>query len=497
MIIDRRAVAHKLAGLARPRARDAVSSWLLLRALGAVYLIAFVSLWIQLDGLIGRDGILPAGRYLEVVRRFAGPERYRLLPTLCWFDTSDRFLHGLALAGSLAAVSLACDVVPALGAAVAWASYLSLTLAARDFLAFQWDALLLEAGFLAIFLAPLDLGSIRPRAAPPPPLVLGLVRWLVFRLMFSSGVVKLSSGDAAWRGLTALRYHYETQPLPTWVGWYAHQLPAWFQDASVVALFVIELLIPFFIWAPRRLQQVAFAAFAGWHALVAATGNYGFFSLLSVALCLTLLDDDAWPRRLRECLQAGRTARGWPTVVLVPVACVLFVLGALELSLTLGLQWRWPAPVVALYRAARPFRTVNGYGLFAVMTTTRPEIVVEGSDDGVTWLPYEFKWKPGDVRRRPGFVEPHQPRLDWQMWFAALGSYDDTPWFAAFLERLLRGSPPVLALLERNPFPAAPPRYVRAMLYDYRFADPGVRRREGAWWRREAKGPYSPVLSLK
>ena len=183
--------------------------------------------------------------------------------------------------------------------------------------------------------------------------------------------------------------------------------------------------------------------------------------------------------------------------MLVPVACVLFVLGALELSLTLGLQWRWPAPVVALYRAARPFRTVNGYGLFAVMTTTRPEIVVEGSDDGVTWLPYEFKWKPGDVRRRPGFVEPHQPRLDWQMWFAALGSYDDTPWFAAFLERLLRGSPPVLALLERNPFPAAPPRYVRAMLYDYRFTDPGARRREGAWWRREWRGPYSPVLSLK
>ncbi|MCX6925036.1 MAG: lipase maturation factor family protein [Verrucomicrobia bacterium] len=424
-----------------------------------------------------------------------------------------------------------------------WLIYLSLTTVCGDFLGFQWDNLLLEAGFLAIFLAPLQLWPRSSRVAPPSRLVLWLLRWLLFKLVFQSGCVKLLSGDSSWRDLAALNFHYATQPLPTWIGWYAHQLPTWAQEVSVAVMFGIELFVPFLIFAPRRLRRFACGAMGFLQVLILLTGNYCFFNLLTIALCLLLLDDAAvvalLPPRLRAVLvaekgngtvtrccaslpashesQADATGRAspapsaapqlsapprlklrrWPIQVTLPLACIAVGSSLLQFSAMFRVPITWPMPLVAVYAWLTPFRTFNSYGLFAVMTTSRREIVFEGSNDGVVWLPYEFKYKPGDVKRRPGFVEPHQPRLDWQMWFAALSQPQQNPWLVNFCFRLLEGSRPVLALLRRNPFPRAPPRYIRAVIYDYHFTNFATRRATGAWWSRQEKGLYLPPLSLR
>jgi predicted DCC family thiol-disulfide oxidoreductase YuxK len=472
---------------------------LFLRLLGLCYLAAFVSLWVQVSGLVGPDGILPLAPYLDWVRGQTGAERYWLLPSLCWLSPGDGFLHFLCGGGALSALAVALGFAPAAGLAVCWLFYLSLSVAGQVFLQFQWDLLLLETGLIAILLvSPRRLRFGAGVAASAMPLF--LLRWLLFRLMFSSGWVKLSSHDPTWRNLTALRYHYETQPLPPWTAWFMHQLPAWFQTASAGFLFFVELAVPLFFFAPRRLRRLACGLTILLQLLIAATGNYAFFNALAIALAILLLDDEAFPTRWREqaVAAAARTPRrGWPRWILLPAFGLLLFVSSVEFAATLFRSVPIPRAAVAVVRWMSPLRSTNNYGLFAVMTTSRPEIIVEGSDDGAVWKAYEFRWKPGDLRRRPRFVAPHQPRLDWQMWFAALGSYEENPWFIPFLGRLLEGSPEVVHLLAENPFPKAPPRYVRALLYDYRFTTPAERRRTGAWWRREPKGLYCPVLSRR
>ncbi len=479
-----------------------VSRWLFLKLLALVYLIAFLSLWVQIDGLAGSNGILPADSFLKRVSEVVGVERYWRLPTLCWVNASDTMLNGLCAGGCLLAILLLADLAPALCLLLMWAFYLSLSSVCGDFLNFQWDALLLEAGFLTVFLAPLHIRPCRQVESAWSGAVVWLLRWLLFRLMFSSGAVKLASGDLGWRSLSALRYHYETQPLPTWIGWFAHQMPDWFQTLSVLIMFFIELVVPFFIFVPGILRRFAFFGFITLQLLIALTGNYCFFNLLAMALCVLLLSDLEWPERWRAWVEARRRRTEgprilrWPAWVLVPVAAATVLVTGMLLLETLRWNMPWPRPLLALYRMVAPFRSTNSYGLFAIMTTERPEIIVEGSDDGERWVPYEFKWKPGDLNRRPGFVAPHQPRLDWQMWFAALGSYQEDRWFLEFLERVLKGSHPVLNLLQKNPFPNAPPRYVRAVVYNYRFTDWHTLRSQGTWWRREYGRLYCPVISL-
>jgi predicted DCC family thiol-disulfide oxidoreductase YuxK len=469
------------------------ASALFLRLLGLCYLAAFVSLWVQIDGLIGSRGILPVGPFLDWVRSVTGAGRYWLVPTLSWITPGDAALHVQCAAGAAASLLLLAGLLPAWSAAAAWLLYLSLSVAGQTFLEFQWDILLTEAGLLAVFLAPPS--RVRLRAGLfAPRLARFLLVWLLFRLMLSSGVVKLESGDAAWRSLTALRVHYETQPLPPWTAWFMHQLPPSFQAASCVFLFFTELLIPLLYFAPRRLRLFGCAMTILLQAIVAATGNYAFFNLLTISLAILLVDDEAFPVRWRAAAAAAAGDRRWKGWILRPVAIVLLAASAVPFLASFGLRGKIPKPFVALYRAVAPLRSANGYGLFAVMTTKRPEIVVEGSDDGASWRSYEFRWKPGDPLRRPRFVAPHQPRLDWQMWFAALGDYRSNPWLLNLLGRLAEGSPEVLALLARNPFPERPPRLVRAVVYDYRFTNADERRRTGAWWKRELRSLYAPVL---
>jgi predicted DCC family thiol-disulfide oxidoreductase YuxK len=484
-----------------------LTRWIFLRALGLVYLVAFISLWTQIGGLIGHSGILPTDQFMSAVKQQCdaqgiGLERFHLLPTLCWFDSSDSFLNFQCAAGTVLAILLIFGIVPAPCLTLLWLIYLSLATVGRDFLGFQWDNLLLEAGFLAIFFAPLQLLPKLSHEIPPSRIVLWLLRLLLFKLIFSSGCVKLLSGDPNWRNLTALTFHYQTQPLPTWLGWYAQQLPLWFQKFSCFAMFAIELGAPFLIFAPRRIRFFGCTAIVFLQILILLTGNYTFFNFLTLALCLLLLDDyilrKFMPQKLNILFktQEINSPWRWPKTIMIPLAAIVLSISVLQMVSMFGVRTNLLFPVAVADEWLQPLRAVNSYGLFAVMTTTRNEIIVEGSDDGVNWLAYEFKYKPGDVNRRPEFIEPFQPRLDWQMWFAALGNYEQNPWFWNFCERLLQGSPEVLALLEKNPFPKHPPRFVRAEFYEYHFTSAAERRASGAWWKREFVGEYLPMVSL-
>jgi predicted DCC family thiol-disulfide oxidoreductase YuxK len=484
-----------------------LTRWIFLRALGAIYLVAFISLWTQIGGLIGHDGILPTGQFMSAVKQQCdaqgiGLDRFHLLPTLCWLDSSDGFLNLQCAAGIFLALILILGIAPAPCLALLWLIYLSLATVGRDFLGFQWDNLLLEAGFLAIFFSPLQILSRPSREAPPSRIVLWLLRILLFKLIFSSGCVKLLSGDPNWRNLTALTFHYQTQPLPTWIGSYANQLPIWFQKFSCAVMFVIELGAPFLIFAPRRIRFAGGAAIAFLQILILLTGNYTFFNFLTIALCLLLLDDFILqkfvPRKFNEFFkpQKHNSHRHWPRRITIPLAAIILIISLFQIISLSGARSELLFPIAVADEWLQPFRSINSYGLFAVMTTERHEIIVEGSDDGVNWLPYEFKYKPGDANKRPEFIEPFQPRLDWQMWFAALGNYQESPWFVNFCGRLLQGSPEVLALLEKNPFPDKPPHYIRAGLYDYHFTTFAERRATGAWWKREFIDEYLPPISL-
>jgi len=492
-----------LIGRSPEPARYALTTWLFLRLLGLVYLAAFWSLAVQARGLFGEGGILPVRLTMDGARAYVsaihlGVDRFRLLPTLFWWSTSDQFLMASCVAGAVLALLLIVGIAPVPILAALWIDYLSLSVAGREFLSYQWDALLIETGFLAILLAPLVVRERRASLVEPPRLARWLLLWLLFRLTVGSGAIKLASGDPMWSQWTALSVHFETQPIPTPLGWYVHQLPLPMTKALTAVTIAIELLAPFLVLTPRRSRRLGFGLLVGLQLVIALTGNYAFFNLLTIALCLFLLDDDALrpvmgPYRVGAVSPPGPARRVMviaAALVTVPVSCVMF-----------AASFRWLPPasdlVAPVADVIGPFRSVNTYGLFAVMTPTRPEIIVEGSDDGVIWLAYEFKYKPGDVRRRPPWVAPHQPRLDWQMWFAALEGHEQSAWYRRFCVRLLEGSPDVLALLAKNPFPNHPPRYVRGSLYRYRMSDAATRRATGAWWTREPLGEYSPAISLK
>jgi len=494
-------------GMTLPRSRVRTARWLL-KGIAVVYAIAFVSLAVQMDGLYGSRGILPVADYLQAMTHRFGDSAPRLHPTLFWFGASDFLLNAACWGGAAASLALLAGIAPTLSAALCWALYFSLFQVGQVFLGFQWDILLLEAGFLAIFLAPLRLVQHPDYDPEPSPVVVWMLRWLLFRLMFASGVVKLLSGDPSWWNLTALDYHFWTQPLPTWTAWMAGQLPDLVRRGCVLVMFVIELGVPFFLFGPRRVRLTAFVALVALQVAIAATGNYTFFNLLTVVLCFSLLDDDAldkWKMRLRpDRFEVGR----WPSepsttrwaahlrhLPMAILAVPLAVAGGALMIARFGGADHLPPPVVTLVRAIDPWHLTSSYGLFAAMTRHRPEIVLEGSEDGVTWHEYEMRWKPGDVTKAPMFVAPHQPRLDWQMWFAALGDWRRSPWLVAVERRLLEGSPAVLDLFAGDPFEGRPPRHVRALMYEYEFTSWAIWNETGAWWKRRLVGPWSPTVS--
>lgn len=474
---------------------------LFLRALGVVYLAAFLSLHAQALGLYGHDGLLPAASYLERAREALGAGAPWRLPTLFWLDASDAALRGACSAGAVSALLLIAGLVPLAATIACWVLYLSLCGVGQLFLGYQWDALLLETGFLAILWSPLAwrLGAAGVRE--PSRIVLWLVRWLLFRLMFASGFVKLASGDPAWWSLTALAVHYGTQPLPSWVSWYANLLPLGLQKVSCGVMFAIELVLPFLIALGRRARLVAFAGFVALQLGIGLTGNYGFFNFLTIVLCIPLLDD-AVLARLRVprsgahrmgCADAPRTPARVRAVVHGAAAALLLCLSTpLLIDQLTDLPATSLPPASFLLRTLAPLRLASTYGLFAVMTTTRPELTIEGTVDGTEWRPYVFRWKPGPLDRRPPIVGLGMPRLDWQMWFDALhvermlasGGRGGSLITPTLLARLRERSPSVLALLDGDPFDGTPPTALRWRLDDYRFTDAAERTATGEWWQR-------------
>ena len=461
--------------------------------LGLVYLFAFVSIWNQIEGLIGEAGILPVKLYLKDAETHWGVERFWQVPTLFWFNARDELLHIICLLGAGASLMIMANFFAGWALLMAWVFYLSIFNVAQPFLGFQWDTLLLETGFLSLFLVSWR-GYINGAESSPSWFVIFLFRFLLFRVVFSSGLVKLISQDPTWADLTALYYHYETQPLPTWIGWHAHQLPQAFQEFSVVCVFIIQLGVVFLIFGPRRIRYIGCAALVLFDLLIILTGNYGFFNLLTIALCLLLLDDTVFARWLPTKGKKSKAS------IFVLKKMTLLKVGVMGLCIMLYvvplLTKNYPSIYVYIAKAIRPFHIFNSYGLFAVMTTSRPEIIILGSNDRENWLPYEFKWKPGNVEKVPEFVAPHQPRLDWQMWFAALSNYKRNPWLIHFMTRLLQGSPAVIALLENNPFSDDPPKYIQAVVYDYRFTSSETRNLDNSWWIRNPLHPYTPILKL-
>jgi hypothetical protein len=470
-----------------PPGYDLASS-LFLRLFGLIYLSAFISFGVQALGLIGSHGILPLSDLVDAIRSRAGTERFYVMPMLFWINASDLAIQTVCWAGAGFSLLLVFNVLPRLCLFLLFVLYLSLLYGGQTFMSYQWDTFLLEAGFLALLLSLAERQGI------------WLLRWLLFRFMFMSGVVKLMSGDPNWWNLSALSYHFFSQPLPTPLAWYAAHLPLGVLHFGTGALFFVELALPFLIFCPRRLRFGAAFGILLLQACILITGNYNWFNLQTMLLCLLLFDDAALkkslPQPLVRVLSARKEVRA-PKVVTRIVAAVgvlLVFCSLVEMDARFG--GTPPAFARAVDQLIEPLRLVSSYGLFAVMTTERNEIVIEGSRDGVDWREYAFRYKPGDVTRRPSWNIPHQPRLDWQMWFAALDDPRRVPWFSHFLERLLRNEPAVTALLEKNPFADAPPQYIRAQFYAYTFTG-SQEKSKGVWWQRRLLGLYFPEAQLK
>jgi predicted DCC family thiol-disulfide oxidoreductase YuxK len=461
-------------------------SFLFLRLLGLVYLAAFVSFAVQAQGLIGSHGIQPVAEFAKNVAARYGAERYFLAPMLFWLNDSDMAIQVVCWAGAGLSLLLVVNVLPRLTLFLLFALYLSLFYAGQIFMSYQWDLFLLEMGFAALLLSFATMPGI------------WLLRWLMFRFMFMSGVVKWLSADPSWWDLSALSYHFLTQPLPTMLAWYAAQMPPGLLKFATGTIFVVELVLPFLIFGPRRLRFFAAFGFLLLEFCILFTGNYNWFNLQTMLLCLPLFDDAALrkilPSRLAELRPKPTTSRRPVRIVVNALALVIVFCSMVRMDQRFS--GSPPAWAQTVGDWIQPLNIVSGYGLFAIMTTKRHEIVIEGSHDGVEWHEYEFRYKPGDPMRAPLWNIPHQPRLDWQMWFAALDNPRRLRWFWRFLERLLENEPTVTALLARNPFADKPPLYVRAQFYDYTFGT-SVQKSTGQWWHRRLLGQYFPAVHLR
>jgi hypothetical protein len=497
--------------------------WIVLRCLGLIYFSAFYSLLFQIKGLIGPSGILPATDYLKAVAAAFPDQKFWFAPTLFWFGASDRALIAVCWLGVIASILLALNLWPRASLVICFACFLSFVCAAQDFSNYQSDGMLLEAGFIALFLSPPGFLPGLGRANAPSRISLFLLQWEWFRIYFESGVAKIASGDVAWRKLTAMDDYYQNGPLPTWIGWYVQQLPHWFHASAVVYTLATELVFVWMLFLPRSFRILCFCIVTPFELSIILTANYTFLNYLVLLIGFLLLDDRviAWivPQSIRDRVEAitswsfGRVpvhgeisetkpGQGSPVTWrerLTPLrrSIAAVCLGMVLYAATAQLIWMF-APSFPLaqspVRALEPFRIANRYGLFAVMTHGRYEIEFQGSPDGKTWTPYPFRYKPQNIHEAPGIYAPYQPRFDWNLWFASLGPWQDSRFVVWTEERLIKNDAEVLELFAKNPFPSSPPREVRSVIYQYWFTDLLTKRATGNWWRRDLLGEYAPAL---
>ncbi len=499
-----------------------VPRWIFLRALGLIYLSAFFPLLFQIEGLNGPLGLLPAQRYLLAVRSQLGILRYWFVPSLYWLSSESHAVLAVIWIGLFASIALFLNLWPRLSLFICLICFMSFVTAAQDFSSYQSDGMLLEAGFIALFFAPRGLRPGWGIDRPTSRLSLFLLQWEWFRIYFESGLVKLLSGDPEWRHFTAMDEYYQNGPLPTWVGWYVQHLPHWFQAATVVATLAMELAIVWMLFLPRRLRFVCFCIVTPWELVVILTANYTFLNYLVLILGFLLLDDRSvrWlvPPRFRRRLpklpsspadepspsaEEAETRqpapRGFAPALHVAGVCasgfLLAWIGYATTAEMVRLIWSEAPLPTAPIAALEPLRIANQYGLFAVMTRGRYEIEFQGSSDGENWTPYPFRFKPQALNQPPGIYAPYQPRFEWNLWFASLGDWQQYNFVPLAEERLLENDPAVISLFRSNPFAHAPPRFVRAMLWQYWFTSMDEKRRTGNWWKRELVGLYAPVLT--
>jgi lipase maturation factor 1 len=480
--------------------------WLFLRALAFIYFSAFFSLLFQIKGLIGPHGILPAGEYLSDVARQFGAARLWFAPSLFWISANSPLLMAVMWLGLIASVAALFNLWPRVSFFVCWLCFLSFVSTASDFSGYQSDGMLLEAGLLALFFVPPGLRPGLGVRSPPARAALWLLQWEWFRIYFESGLVKLLSGDRQWRTLTAMDEYYQNGPLPTWVGWYVEHLPHWFQMATAAGTLGMELVFAFALFLPRRARLVCFCMVTPWEIGVILTANYAFLNYIVLFLGLLLLDDGT----LRSLVPAGLKARtlipaadraqsfSLPDLSILRVGTTaIFTVWIAYATTALLIEMVLPgAPLPATPIAMlEPFRVANQYGLFAVMTRGRYEIEFQGSNDNQTWTAYRFGHKPQALDEAPRIYAPYQPRFDWNLWFASLGDWRQNQIVPVTEERLLDGDADVLALFKVNPFAESPPKYVRAVLWQYWFTSIEEKRETGNWWRREWLGVYAPVLT--
>jgi len=492
-----------------------VARWLLPRGVALCYAFAFWSWAVQCEGLVGENGILPVKNLVEAVH--AAEEResrlfFKEFPSVFRFASSDAALVGAGWLGVLLSLLVMIGVLQGPCLQLLWIGYRSVISAGQIFLGYQWDALLLEAGFLMLFLVNWKSWvqfRVRDRAMPG---TVFLVHWLVFRLMFLSGAVKLWGGDEVWENGTALFYHFETQPIPTALGWWAHHLPRWMLQWGCWGMYVVEIGFPFLMWCGRWGRLIAGLSFIALMAGVALTGNYTFFNVLTAVLAAGLLQDRWWPGWLKQRVICEGTSRfrfaKWtmPALAAVMVLCSVISADAFLQGRLRGYEGRLPESWAQLTQKwVDPWQVVNSYGLFQDMTEERLEVAVEVSEDGGTFYPLPFKWKADDEKERPRFVAPYQPRLDWQMWFAALypgyvpqrdAAGGPMYWFGAFLQGLIEQKEPVWSLVDEGNSLVLREKVVaaRATLWRYRFSTPEERRETGAWWVREYRGSFAPTF---
>ncbi|HEY6253318.1 MAG TPA: lipase maturation factor family protein [Candidatus Angelobacter sp.] len=481
--------------------------WIFLRALGLIYFSAFYSFLFQIKGLFGSQGILPVREYLPAVKQYyPGIKAIWFAPTLFWFGSSDHALMIVCWLGIAASLAVVFNLWPRLSLVVCLVCFLSFISTAQEFSSYQSDGMLLEAGFISLFFAPPGLRPGLGATHLPSRASRFLLQWEWFRIYFESGLVKLVSGDYSWRHLTAMDDYYQNGPLPTWIGWYVQHLPQKFHAFTALLTLVMELGIVFMLFLPRRLRVICFFIVTPFQIGIILTANYTFLNYLVLALGVLLLDDGfirpILPQRWREPIKMEESrppTRGKLEAWMVPMR---------RMIAGISLWWIFYATTVLMFaifprgnvfpdgpvQLLEPFRIANRYGLFANMTHQRYEIEFQGSNDGVTWTPYPFRYKPQDPTKAPGIYAPYQPRFEWNLWFASLESGLQNPWVRETEERLLTNSQQVLSLFAGNPFPNGPPQKVRAVISQYWFTDMETKRKTGAWWRRELLGLYANSL---
>lgn len=495
-----------------------IARWVFLRCLGGIYFSAFFALVFQVQGLMGSGGVLPAGDFLEKAHGFGGL-RFWYVPSLLWMNCSDHALTALVWVGLIASVLVMANVLTRPALLVCWLCFLSFVATAQDFSQYQSDGMLLEAGFLALFLAPAGIWPGWGRRSLASRAAWFLLLWEWFRIYFESGVVKLASGDPTWRNLTAMNEYYQNGPLPTWIGWYLQHLPFWFHKATAGATLAMELVLVWMAFLPRRWRFACFVIVTCWQIGVISTANYAFLNYLVLVLAFLLLDDRMLvrlvPMRFRRGLEVESEAtlgheenaggsvafnaadrlRQHGRAIRVAITAVLMTWIAYATTLEMAMIL-WPTiPLPSLpAQLLEPFRVANQYGLFAVMTPHRYEVEFQGSNDGLNWVAYPFRYKPQEVNERPRIYAPYQPRFDWNLWFASLAPWQRSPIVPLTEERLLDGDRQTLELFAGDPFAGKPPVYVRAVLWQYWFSSWQEKKSTGAWWRRQYLGTFAPTL---